>query len=138
MDALDYSFQLRVFTQDYDGPRRRAIQHAPDIFEFFSMLFVRVRMNRQNQSLVNAVLAYFVVPDDLFPEEKIGPIGLVDDLFVAAHAYRILRREVPPAELMACWGGVDDLESVMDEVYRECRAEIGKKTKDALRLAGLS
>ncbi|HAE55198.1 MAG TPA: hypothetical protein DCG25_09520 [Acidimicrobiaceae bacterium] len=138
MDAPDYSFQLRLFTQDYDGPRSRAIRHSADIFEFFTLLFVRVRMHRQNRAMVNAVLAYFVVPDDLFPEERLGPIGLVDDLFVAAHTYRILRREIPTAELAACWKGEEELEMVMDEVYRECRAEIGKKTKDALRLAGLS
>ena len=138
MDAPDYAFQLRLFTQDYDGSRGRAIRHAADVFEFFTHLFVRVRMHRNNQAMVNAVLAYFVVPDDLFPEEKLGPLGLVDDLFVAAHTYRILRREIPPSEMAACWKGEGDLEDVMDEVYRECRAEIGKKTKDALRLAGLS
>jgi len=138
MDAPDYALQLRAFCQDYDGPRGRAVCHAADVFEFYTLLFVRVRMHRQHQSMVNAVLAYFVVPDDLFPEEVLGPFGLVDDLFVAAHAFRVLRREVAAADLKACWNGLGELEQVMDDVYRECRAEIGKKAKDALRLAGLS
>jgi len=138
MYAPDYALQLRVFSLDYVGPRERAVRQAADVFEFFTKLFGRVRLNREQQATVNAVLAYFVVGDDLFPEELMGPLGLVDDLYVAAYAFRLLRREVDPGELAACWGGEGELEQVMDEVYRECRAEIGKKGKDALRLAGLS
>lgn len=138
MDAPDYAKQLREFCQDYDGPRGRAVRHAPDIFEFYTKLFVRVRLNRDQHAIVNSVVAYFVVPDDLFPEEVLGPFGLVDDLYVAAYAFRLLRRELAPEELGICWNGEYELEKVMDEVYRECRAEIGKKGKDALRLAGLS
>lgn len=138
MNAPNYSNELRAFSQDYRGPRERAVRHASDVFEFYTRVFVRARLNRQQQSVVNAVLAYFVVPDDLFPEEKLGPFGLVDDLYVAGYAFKLLRREVSYDELLSCWDGEAALEVVMDEIYRECRAEIGKKGKDALRLAGLS
>jgi len=138
MEAPDYATQLRVFCQDYEGPRDRAVRHAADIFDFYTGLFVRLRLNRDHQGIVNSVLAYFVVPDDLFPEEVLGPFGLVDDLYVAAYAFRILRRELAAGEMQICWNGEGALEQVMEEVYRECRAEVGKKCKDALRLAGLS
>ena len=138
MDAPNFKDQLREFSQDYDGPRSRAVRHAADVFEFYSLLSARARLNRQHQTIVNSVLAYFVVPEDLYPEERLGPFGLVDDLYVAAHAFRLLRREVPYADLHSCWKGDGDLEVVMEEVHRECRAEIGKKAKDALRQAGLT
>ena len=133
MEAPDYTHALKIFSQDYQGPRERAVRHAADVFEFYTRIFVRVRLNRQQQAMVNAVLAYFVVPDDLFPEERLGPFGLVDDLFVAGHAFKTLRRELPAADLQSCWEGEGELERVMDEIYRECRAEIGKKTKDSLK-----
>jgi hypothetical protein len=61
----------------------------------------------------------------------------MDDLFVAAHCYRILRRELAPEIVPAAWIGEGDLDDVMDQVYSECRAELGKRTKEVLKLAGL-
>lgn len=138
MDAPNFAVLLREFCHDYSGPRSRAVQQAPHVFEFFVRLHTRVRLNRQQQGVVNAVLAYFVVPDDLLPEEKLGPFGLVDNLYVASYAFRTLRRELPAEELCACWLGEQSVEEVMDVIHKECRSEIGKKAKDALRLAGLS
>ena len=138
MDAPDFIRLLSEFCHDYSGPRSRAVCEASNVFEFFVRIHTRMRLNRQQQGIVNAVLAYFVVPDDLLPEEKLGPFGLVDNLYVASHAYKTLRRELPADDLRACWNGDKPLEEVMDVIYKECRAEIGKKAKDALRLAGLS
>jgi len=138
MDAPNFTALLKEFCQEYSGPRFRAVQEAPHVFEFFVRLHRRVRLNRQQQGVVNAVLAYFVVPDDLLPEEKLGPFGLVDNLYVASHAFRQLRRELSADELCACWGGDKPLNEVMDIIHKECRLEIGKKARDALRLAGLS
>jgi len=138
MAAPNFSAELRRFCEDYTGPRLQAVRHAADVFDFFVMLRLRLRLNREHAVLVNAVLAYFVVPDDLYPEGVMGPLGLVDDLYVAAYAYRILRRELKPEELNICWNGTESIDVVMDAVYRECRAEIGKEAKAVLNLAGLS
>ena len=137
MEIPDYAQQLRNFCEGYDGPRAQAVSHAADVFDFFALLFVRGRLSRENQATVNAVIAYFIVPEDLYPEEQLGPFGLIDDLYVATHSYRFLRNDIPMGDMQACWKGEGDLEDVMAEIYRECRAEMGKKGKEALRMAGL-
>ncbi len=88
--------------------------------------------------MVTSVLAYFVVPDDVMPEAELGPMGLMDDLFAAAHAYRMLRRELPSALIGDAWSGDLELDEAMSIVYSETRAELGRRTKEVLRMAGLS
>ena len=138
MMTPDYAALLRASTSTYTGTRERAIRRAGDLFDFYARLFSEERLPRHTRSTVNAVIAYFVVPDDVMPEENLGPIGLCDDLFVAAYGYRLLRREVSGEILYDAWEGDEALEDAMDEVYRESRAQVGKKAKDILRMAGLS
>jgi uncharacterized membrane protein YkvA (DUF1232 family) len=133
----EFLASLRIFVEAYEGARSRAIRRAPEIFEFYARLFSNPGLSRDARALVNAVLAYFVVPEDVLPESEFGPLGLMDDLFVAAHCYRILRRELAPEIVPAAWIGEGDLDDVMDQVYSECRAELGKRTKEVLKLAGL-
>ncbi len=138
MMTPDYAALLRASTSSYTGTRERAIRRAGDLFDFYARLFSEERLPRHARMTVNAVIAYFVVPDDVMPEEDLGPIGLCDDLFVAAYGYRILRREIAGEILYDAWEGNDELEYTMDEVYRESRAQVGKKAKDILRMAGLT
>jgi uncharacterized membrane protein YkvA (DUF1232 family) len=94
-------------------------------------------VDREARQVVNGVLAYFVAPGDAMPEDTLGPYGLLDDLFVAAHAFRRLRRELPDEVFAAAWRGEGDLDEVMATIHTESRAAVGKKGRDALRMAGV-
>nr|WP_255216241.1 DUF1232 domain-containing protein [Pseudenhygromyxa sp. WMMC2535] len=96
----------------------------------------RVRGNAR--SLVAAVLAYFVLPDDVLPEADLGPYGLLDDLYLAGHVFRMLRRELRPQVLEDAWREDEDMLAAMEEVYVQSRSALGKLRKDVLRVAGLS
>lgn len=115
----------------------RAVRLAPEVFTFFARLLVDDRLPRSARATVTSVLAYFVVPDDVMPEAELGPLGLLDDLYAACHAYRTLRRELPAQLLVDAWPGDESLDDAMSLVYSETRAELGKKTKEVLRMSGL-
>jgi uncharacterized membrane protein YkvA (DUF1232 family) len=74
----------------------------------------------------------------VLPEEELGPYGMLDDLFLAAHVYRMLDRQLDPEILSDAWREDDELREVMDVVYSESRSALGKQRKDVLALAGLS
>ena len=134
--AADFTQILRTAVRDYRGARERAIHRAGDVFDFYSNLFADSRVTGENRAIVNAVLAYFVVGKDVIPEEVYGPIGYIDDLYVASHAFRILRRELPGDLLIHAWAADGDLDETMEIVFRESRGEIGKRSREILRLAG--
>ncbi len=137
-EVPDYAASLGRFVDEYRGPRERAVRLAPHVFDLFARLLVDPRLQRTDRHIVTAVLAYFVVPDDVLPEADLGPLGLVDDLYAAAYAYRVLRRDVPGELLRDAWVSDQDLDAAMSLVYSETRAELGKRTKEVLRMAGLS
>lgn len=136
-DAPDYASSLRRFVQEYRGVRQRSVKLAPDIFSFYARLMVSPNLPRRARPVVTAVLAYFVVPDDVLPEAELGPLGLMDDLYAASYAYRRLRRELPDALLVEAWVGDVPLADAMSTVYTETRRALGKRTKDVLKMAGL-
>lgn len=137
-EAPEFAALLRSFVATYEGARQRAILRAPDVFELFAKLFAEPELPREARGMINAVLAYFVVPDDVLPEAELGPFGLLDDLFVASHVFRILRRELPAGAIERAWSGDGDVDEVMDVIHGETRAELGKRTREVLRLAGLA
>ncbi len=136
-EAPDYAASLRRFVADYRGARERTVVLAPEVFMFFARLLVDPRLPREARHVVTSVLAYFVAPDDVLPEAELGPLGLMDDLYAAAHAYRTLRRELPRELLRDAWQADEDIDEVMALVHTDTRAELGKRTKDVLRMAGL-
>ena len=135
--APDYRVELRRFVHGYAGAHQDAILRAGDVFDFYARLMIDERVRGEPRSLVAVVLAYFVIPDDVLPEADLGPYGLLDDLFLAGHVFRVIRRELAPEILADAWQEEDDLEAVMDVVYGESRSALGKLRKDVLRVAGL-
>jgi uncharacterized membrane protein YkvA (DUF1232 family) len=136
-ELRDFADLLRDFVQDYTGSHERAVRRAPDVYDLFAQLFSDERVDREARSLVNGVLAYFVAPGDAMPEDTLGPYGLLDDLFVAAHAFRRLRRELPDEVIARAWRSDGDVDEILGMVYTESRAAVGKKGREALRLAGI-
>ena len=133
----DYSALLRQFVFEYTGARQHTVRLAPDVFSFFAKLMIDERLPRSARATVTSVLAYFVVPDDVLPEADLGPMGLMDDLYAAAYAYRILRRELPGEVVADAWTADEPIEEAFARIYSETRTELGKRTKDVLRMAGL-
>jgi uncharacterized membrane protein YkvA (DUF1232 family) len=137
-EAPDYLAALESCVAGYAGAYARTVLRAPQVFGFYSALYGDERLSDEARDLVKAVLAYFVVPRDVMPEEELGPYGLLDDLFLAAHVYRLLGRLGLPAEVLAgAWPGDEDLEAAMDEIYSDARAAVGQKRREVLRMAGL-
>jgi uncharacterized membrane protein YkvA (DUF1232 family) len=136
-EAPDYAASLRQCIEGYHGAHEAAVRRAAEVFEFYARLFAEVDLPASARDVVNAVLAYFVAPADVLPEQDLGPFGLLDDLFVASHGFRRLRKEVADPVIQRAWRGAGDLDDVMSEVYSQSRSAVGKNGRAALRLAGL-
>lgn len=155
-EAPNYAEALRACVAGYEGAHAGAIQLAPDVFEFYARLFAEPELPEHIRATVNAVLAYFVAPHDVMPDDDLGPFGLLDDLYVAAHAYQLIRRELPAEFLEKAWrrrgkspplsirgkkrredDGEGDLDDAMALVRTESRAGVGKLGRAALKMAGL-
>jgi uncharacterized membrane protein YkvA (DUF1232 family) len=135
--APDYRQALAECVEGYEGEYERTVLRTPEIFDFYSRLYADERLNGDARRLVSAVLAYFVAPRDVMPEELLGPYGLLDDCYLAAHVFRLLEDIVDQNLLSESWRGHVTLARAMSEAHHDGRAAVGKERKAVLTMAGI-
>jgi uncharacterized membrane protein YkvA (DUF1232 family) len=73
----------------------RLLGHLPSFVRLFSRLIKDPRVAASPKLLVAGILAYVILPTDLFPDFLIG-IGQLDDLAVVLGGLKLFLRLCPP------------------------------------------
>ena len=71
------------------------LSHLPSFAKLFSRLLKDPRVPASPKLIVAAILAYVILPTDLFPDFLIG-VGQLDDLAVILGGLRFFLRLCPP------------------------------------------
>ena len=111
-DFLKY--ELDNFQGDFD----KFILYVPDFFKLLCDLLSE-NLNKQDRRLINSALAYFVVPNDVIPEEIYGPMGYVDDIFVCVKVLKKLQEEHGLEIMARLWDCDEELDEVLDYCYEK-------------------
>lgn len=99
-----------------DAAWLRWVMLAPDLFRLYVRLLLDERVSRSAKLKLLGALAYIVLPYDLVPEALLGPVGFVDDVYVASVLIAEMTRGhwVPRGLLEEHWAGpTDTLDFVM-------------------------
>jgi uncharacterized membrane protein YkvA (DUF1232 family) len=84
---------IRKNVRNYDGPFSEIIKHSPDFFELFQSLLKERNLDKNIYSIIESVVSYFVLPEDILPESKFGAFAYVDDLYLCVYAISKLTAE---------------------------------------------
>ena len=114
-------YELDNFQGDFD----KFILYIPDFFKLLCGLLDE-DFEKEDRRIINSALAYFVVPNDVIPEEIYGPMGYVDDIFVCVKVLKELQDKYGPEILVKLWDCDEELDDVLDYSY-ETSLEILKK-----------
>ena len=131
-DFLKY--ELDNFQGDFDS----FILYIPDFFKLLCNLLDE-DFDKQDRRIINSALAYFVVPNDVIPEEIYGPMGYVDDVFVCVKVLKTLQEKYGIEKLARLWDCDEELDEVIDYSYKKS-LEILKKqnlVKQVLEYSGV-
>ncbi len=97
------------------------------------MLLVRLstdsRVDKFSRALLLGVIAYFVLPFDVFPEGLIGPGGLVDDLLLASWAVRRILIRTPVEVIRSNWSGPPETLDRLDHMIGSLEALMGGRLR---------
>jgi len=88
-----YAIGLRKNIKDYNGHFANIIQYAPDFYELYESMLKENKFSDDVRFLINSIVAYFVLADDIIPEDKLGPFGYIDDLYISVYALKKLNSE---------------------------------------------
>jgi uncharacterized membrane protein YkvA (DUF1232 family) len=93
---------------------------------------------RSISPLVIAAIAYFILPEDIIPEDKFGPVGYVDDIYLCAFvANEVIAASGSPDILVRNWDGLGPVVELVKEILDREKELIGDKRERIMQYIGL-
>ena len=121
----------------YEGEFSQIIMQAPAFYRMMTRLLDDRALPRTMSPLVIAAIAYFILPEDIIPEEKFGPAGYVDDIYLCAFvANEVIKATGSPDILVRNWDGNAPVAAVIGEVLDSERELIGDKKDRIMQYIG--
>jgi len=121
----------------YEGKFSRLIAQAPALYKMMTRLLDDPDLPRSMSPLVIAAIAYFILPEDIIPEEKFGPIGYVDDIYLCAFvANEVTKESASPDILARNWDGNVPIAPLIREILDREKELIGDKKDHIMQYIG--
>lgn len=133
----DFIQVLKEQVERYGGTLRDVVLLAPVYATLMIHLLKDPRLARSQRLLVDAALAYLVSPNDVIPEDQVGPYGYLDDIFCCAYVATRLAEEVGWDVLEEGWTGEGTAHLVSTQLLGREQELLGTAGDDVLRFAGL-
>lgn len=113
---------LRKNIAGYDGIHSDVLKHAPQFFELFQNLSGKRDLDANTKRLVNSVVSYFVLPQDVIPEDEWGAFGYIDDLYLSAYVVNELKDNEEKRKLIEeYWRGKEDVFELAVHVLKKIK-----------------
>ena len=121
----------------YDGKFSRLIAEAPALYKLMTRLLDDPDCPRSMSPLVIAAIAYFILPEDIIPEEKFGPVGYVDDIYLCAFvANEVAKESASPDILARNWEGKAPIDELVKEILDREKELIGGEKERIMQYIG--
>jgi uncharacterized membrane protein YkvA (DUF1232 family) len=108
----------------------------PDTVVLMSRLMRDDRVPLRAKAFALFGVGYVLSPIDLLPEIILGPIGLVDDLFVVAATLSRLVHDVHPDVVRSHWPGQGDALVAIERITGWAERVVRDRVRDVLRRLG--
>ncbi|HNX40095.1 MAG TPA: DUF1232 domain-containing protein [Methanothrix sp.] len=132
-----FDAMLEKDVSGYTGEFSRLIGEAPALYRLMTKLLDDRALPRSMSPLVIAAIAYFILPEDIIPEEKFGPAGYVDDIYLCAFVAREVAKATGGEEILARnWDGKMPVEALVKEILDREKELIGEKKLQIMQYIG--
>ena len=133
----DFIEALEEQVAGYSGTWRDVVALAPAFAALMLHLLNDPRMTREHRLLADAALAYLVSPNDVIPEDQVGPYGYLDDIFCCAYVATRIAEELSWEALEEGWSGEGTARAASEDLLGREQELLGMAGDDVLRFAGL-
>jgi uncharacterized membrane protein YkvA (DUF1232 family) len=121
----------------YEGEFSQLIAQAPALYRMMTKLLDDSALPRSMSPLVIAAIAYFILPEDIISEEKYGPAGYVDDIYLCAFiANEVTKESASPDILARNWDGNVPVATLVKEILDREKELIGDKKDRIMQYIG--
>lgn len=85
----DFYDTLTENLDNYNGEYESFINYGPNLFKLLCDL-LNTEIDPSLRLPICGAIAYYVTPEDIISEQKYGPYGYIDDIFLASHILKIV------------------------------------------------
>jgi len=122
---------------DYEGEFRELILQAPALYRLMTKLLDDRALPSRMSPLVIAAIAYFILPEDIIPEDEIGPAGYVDDIYLCAFVANEVMKAAGTQEILTRnWDGNTPAAALIKEILDREHELIGDKKERIMQYIG--
>jgi len=114
-----YDF-LKEELNNFEGDFDKFVLYAPELFRLLCKLLDEP-LSKEDRRSINSALAYFVVPNDVIPENIYGPIGYVDDIYVCTTVLNELKNKYGINILKKHWEDDEEIDVVLKICYEKSK-----------------
>ncbi len=133
-----FDAMLEKDTSDYEGEFSDLIHQAPALYRMMTRLLDDHALPRSMSPLVIAAIAYFILPEDIIPEDKFGPVGYVDDIYLCAFvANEVMTVSGSPDILIRNWDGKKPIVELIKEILDREKELLGDKKDRIMQYIGI-
>jgi uncharacterized membrane protein YkvA (DUF1232 family) len=133
-----FDMMLENDISGYEGEFSELIHQAPALYRMMTKLLDDSVLPRSISPLVIAAIAYFILPEDIIPEDKYGPVGYVDDIYLCAFvANEVAKASGSPEILGRNWDGKASIVDLVKEILDRENELIGNKKERIMQYIGL-
>lgn len=133
----DFSDTLKENLNSFDGDYASFIDYGPNLFILLCDLLDDKRISKQSRLEIGAAISYFVVPNDVIPEEIYGPYGYVDDIFVSVYVLKKIAKKYGYDFIQEVWNSDVHVKEVIDECFDKSLELLEDKVYPILAYCGL-
>jgi uncharacterized membrane protein YkvA (DUF1232 family) len=121
----------------YKGELSDLISNAPALYRLMTRLLDDPALPRDMSQLIIAAIAYFILPEDVIPEDKYGARGYVDDLFLCAFVADKVMKETGSEDIVVRnWDGKVPVLSLIKDILKREKELLGDKKEEIMQYIG--
>ena len=111
--------KIKNWANSSSGRSHRHVEYillAPDLFHLLISLLNDPNVPIKEKAKLAGAVTYFISPIDLMPELILGPIGLLDDIAIAAFVLNSLLNQIPEEMVRYHWVGEEDILALIQRI----------------------
>jgi uncharacterized membrane protein YkvA (DUF1232 family) len=121
----------------YNGDLADLIHQAPAFYRLMTRLLDDRGLPKNISPLVIAAIAYFILPGDAIPEDKLGPLGYIDDIFLCAFVADKVAAEFGSEDILVRnWDGDRPVAQLTKEILSREKELLGDKRESIMQCIG--
>jgi uncharacterized membrane protein YkvA (DUF1232 family) len=125
---MDFAKVIQAEVEGYDGEHAALIAQSPALYRLLTRLLDDPNLPGRLRPLVILAIAYFILPNDIMPEDLSGAANYVDDIFLTAFISDQVRRELDDGNILADnWDGEGDILALVDRILAQETALIADR-----------